>query len=136
MSTTSNTQDEGRRAAFGGALRTRIELWIAMVFMVVAFGAGITIGVLAQKDEAPVVGTGTVGAQVPGDSSVLAPPLTDEQLQAGLPSGHPTFATGPTGSAGGGGGGNGGGGGGDGNGGGGGDWNGGGSQGSSSAGNP
>ena len=124
MSTTSNTQDEGRRAAFGGALRTRIELWIAMVFMVVAFGAGITIGVLAQKDEAPVVGTGTVGAQVPGDSSVLAPPLTDEQLQAGLPSGHPTLGpTGPTGTAGGGGG-NGGGG------------NGGGSQGSSSGGNP
>lgn len=109
MSTTSNTQDEGRRAAFGGALRTRIELWIAMVFMVVAFGAGITIGVLAQPDETPVIGTGSVGTQVPGDSSILAPPLTDEQLQQGLPSGHPTLATGASGTTGGGNGGGGGG---------------------------
>jgi hypothetical protein len=124
--TTKEARSDADRSGVGSALRTRIELWIAMVFMVVAVGAGIAIGVLAQG-RAPVVGIAPAGTtQVPGDSSMLAPPLTDEQLQQGLPSGHPTVGpTGSTGSGGNGGGGGGNGGGGNG-----------GSQGGSSGGNP
>jgi len=91
------------RSGAGAALRTRVELWIAILFMVVAFGAGLTVGVLAQPKEAPVVGIGTGGIQAPGSSlGGVAPPLSDEQLQQGLPSGHPSL-TGPTGATGGGG---------------------------------
>ncbi len=76
-------------ASATGALRTRIELWIAVVFMVLAFAAGLAVGVLAEPNATtPVVGVGQTTTGVPGSSN-LAPPLTDEQLQQGLPPGHP-----------------------------------------------
>jgi len=83
----SATTNERRTAHVIEALRTGIQLWLAIVFMALAFGSGLTIGVLADHSDSPAVG-GAQTNQIPSDFSV-APPLTDQQLQQGLPSGHP-----------------------------------------------
>jgi hypothetical protein len=84
-------RSSGVHAGTRSALRVPIELWIALVFMVVAFSAGLTIGVLARStDTAPVVGVGQTSTGIPGQS-VVAPPLSQDQLQQGLPSGHPSI---------------------------------------------
>ena len=101
-SITKDGRTGNTRAGATAALRTRVELWIVLVFMVLAFGAGLTIGVLAQPEQATTVGVGTGTTQAPGSFGGVAPPLTDEQLQQGIPSGHPSVgdsgATGSTGS--------------------------------------
>jgi len=89
-----------RPSGAGAALRTRVELWIAIMFMVVAFGAGLTVGVLAQPKEQPIVGVTTGGITQPGTGGIVAPPLSDDQLNQGLPAGHPSL-TGATGAVGG-----------------------------------
>lgn len=91
---TQETTTGGLRAV----LRARIQLWLVVVFMALSFGAGVLVTALYQAEPAtqPVV-----GVQQPG-SFPIAPPLTDEQLQQGLPPGHPDIgggATGPTGAA-------------------------------------
>jgi hypothetical protein len=76
-------------------LRARIELWLVVLFMALAFGAGVVVAALYQEEPAtqPVV-----GVQQPG-SLPIAPPLSDEQIQQGLPPGHPDIGvTGPTGA--------------------------------------
>jgi hypothetical protein len=84
----ATTNDRGAtRDGLGTALRTQIQLWLAIVFMALAFGAGLTIGVIAQHSESPAVGVSQTN-QVPSNFGV-APPLTDQQIQQGLPSGHP-----------------------------------------------
>jgi hypothetical protein len=72
------------------ALRTRIELWLVVLLMVLAFGAGLTVGVIGQQEPRPSVGATTIG-QGSGPLPV-APPLTDEQIQQGLPPGHPDLS--------------------------------------------
>lgn len=99
---TDRTPDEGRGSAFGEMLRVRVELWLVVVFMALAFGAGIVVTALYDEPAEPVVGVSDTGGQI-------APPLTDQQIAGGLPSGHPdlgaatgaTGATGVTGSGGG-----------------------------------
>lgn len=96
------TDDETRTEETGGlraVLRARIELWLVVLFMTLAFGAGVLVTALYQEDPATQP---LVGIQQPG-SFPVAPPLTEEQLQQGLPPGHPDIdggATGPTGSGG------------------------------------
>jgi hypothetical protein len=92
----SMTKDEQEigRAGLGTTLRTRVQLWIAVVFMAFAFGAGLTIGVIAHTT-APAIVDVAPASQAPAIGG--APPLSDQQLQQGLPSGHPALAT-PSGS--------------------------------------
>lgn len=97
MEDTDTTKDERPEGGFGSVLRVRIELWLVVVFMALAFGAGIVVTALYDEPAASsVVGIqGTTG-------SFVAPPLTDQQIAGGLPSGHPGLsgATGATGAAG------------------------------------
>lgn len=94
--TGTTTSDDGRRgSALGEMLRLRVELWLVVVFMALAFGAGIVVTAMYEEPADPVVGiTDTTGQ--------LAPPLTDDQIAGGLPSGHPDLgaATGATGASG------------------------------------
>jgi hypothetical protein len=87
MASIATDEREGARGGIGLALRTKIELWLAVVFMALAFGAGITIGVIAQHTDTPTMGVTQVN-QAPGNFGV-APPLTETQIQQGLPTGHP-----------------------------------------------
>ena len=75
-------------------LRFRVQLWVAVVFMAFAFGAGLTIGVISQPATAPALDV-PAASQAPVGG--FAPPLTDQQIQQGLPSGHPDLAS-PSGS--------------------------------------
>jgi len=89
--------EEAPSGGFRAVLRARIELWLVVLFMALAFGAGVLVTALYQEEPAtqPIV-----GVQQPG-SFPIAPPLSDEQLQQGLPPGHPDIdATGPTGAGG------------------------------------
>jgi len=75
--------------------RTKVDLWLVVIFMALAFGAGIAVMVMYQEPQ-PVV-----GIQQPAGQFPQAPPLTDAEIQAGLPSGHPDLgATGATGATG------------------------------------
>jgi hypothetical protein len=85
----------GRREA--GVLeiaRTKVELWLVVIFMALAFGAGIAVMVMYEEPQ-PVA-----GVQQPVGQFPQAPPLTDEQIQGGLPTGHPDLSggTGATGA--------------------------------------
>jgi hypothetical protein len=85
------------RGGLGAVLRLRIELWVVVVFMALAFGAGVLVTALYDQPQEPVVGFQQPAGQLPA-----APPLTDQQIQGGLPSGHPDVgdATGPSGPTG------------------------------------
>lgn len=74
-------------------LRVRVELWIAVVCMALAFGAGLAVSLVGQPAPAPAVATSDIGAAFP-----FAPPLTDQQVQQGLPPGHPDLGSGGSGS--------------------------------------
>lgn len=88
--------ETGSRGGLGAVLRLQIELWLVVLFMALAFGAGILITALYEEPTSPVVGIQDPTGQV------VAPPLTDDQIQGGLPSGHPDLggATGATGETG------------------------------------
>jgi hypothetical protein len=104
--TTSGSGRSTRDGGLGSVLRVHIELWLVVVFMALAFGAGIVVTALYQQPEQQSI----VG--VPTGQVTLAPPLTDSQIQQGLPSGHPdingTTGGGSEGNSGNGGNGNGG----------------------------
>ena len=82
--------EKTRSGGVGVALRTRIELWLAVVFMAIAFAAGFTIRAMSDPPppQAPVADLAP--APLP---PIFAPPLSDEQLQQGLPSDHPELPT-------------------------------------------
>lgn len=85
----SATASRGRSgsAGLGEVLRIRVELWLAVVFMALSFGAGMAVRLTSEPPAAAPVAT-TIGA----DASQVAPPLTDAQIAAGLPAGHPDLA--------------------------------------------
>jgi len=58
---TNTTPDEGRGSAFGEMLRVRVELWLVVVFMALAFGAGIVVTALYDEPAQPVVGISNTG---------------------------------------------------------------------------
>lgn len=92
----STPNDERRGGGLVEILRVNVELWLVIVFMALAFGAGIVVTALYEEPQAePVVG-------LQGTTGQIAPPLTDDQIAGGLPSGHPDLAggTGATGSTG------------------------------------
>ena len=72
----------------GAVLRARVDLWLVVALMAMAFGAGVIVKTLAEPPAAPAISTqnGSVGT--------LAPPLTDQQIQNGLPAGHPDLTGG------------------------------------------
>jgi hypothetical protein len=86
----SATASRGRSgsAGLGEVLRIRVELWLAVLFMALAFGAGMAVRVTTEPPAAAPVST-TIGA----GASEVAPPLTDAQIAAGLPAGHPDLAS-------------------------------------------
>ena len=89
------TSDEPRGGGgLGTVLRVRVELWLVVVMMAMAFGAGILVTALYEEPQQPVVGVQQPGGQF------LAPPLTEDQIGQGLPSGHPDI-NGETGAKGG-----------------------------------
>ena len=90
------TSDEPRHGGLGTVLRVRVELWIVVVMMALAFGAGIVVTSLYQEPQDQAV----IGTQLQNGGSVIAPPLTDDQISQGLPSGHPDIS-GETGAKGG-----------------------------------
>ena len=97
--TTSNGEEQESRGGIGAVLRLRVELWVVVVFMALAFGAGIVVTAMYEDSPEPVVGI-QQGGQIP-----IAPPLTDQDISGGLPSGHPdiggtTGASGITGATG------------------------------------
>ena len=92
--TTSNEEQRGSRGGLLEVLRIRVELWVVIVFMALAFGAGIVVTAMYDESPEPVVGFQQPAGQVP-----IAPPLTDQDIQGGLPSGHPDIG-GETGSQG------------------------------------
>ena len=73
-------------------LRTKVQLWIVVVFMAIAFVTGMVMPLGGQPVPRPVdvpaADTGRVGPPP------VAGPLTDEQLRAGLPANHPATAAG------------------------------------------
>lgn len=75
-----------RSTGLRAALRVRIELWLAVVFMTLAFTAGIVVRGMTETPSQPAVGV------MPAEQIQMptAPPLTEEQIQQGLPPGHPT----------------------------------------------
>lgn len=86
MATEATPKTASRKSGgLGEILRVRVELWLVVLFMAMAFGAGILVKAISEPPAQPVVGT-----QVPG--TVIAPPLTDDQISAGLPSGHPDLS--------------------------------------------
>lgn len=96
MSSVTTSNDERSGGGFGSVLRVRVELWLVVVFMALAFGAGVIVTALYEEPAAePIVGFQNPAGQVPA-----APPLTDEQIQQGLPSGHPDLSGGATGATG------------------------------------
>jgi hypothetical protein len=82
-----------RSAGLSDVLHVRVELWLAVLFMALAFGAGMAVRVTTEP-AAPAAAT--IGTGVPGVSEV-APPLTDAQIAAGLPAGHPGLSGGGNG---------------------------------------
>lgn len=101
MASTGTPSGERRGSGLVEILRVNVELWLVVVFMALAFGAGIVVTALYEEPQAePVVGVQSTTGQI-------APPLTDDQIAGGLPSGHPdlggtagvTGATGATGAA-------------------------------------
>lgn len=85
---TATTHDRPETGGFRAVLRARIELWLVVLFMALSFGAGVLVTAL-YEEPAPAP---TASVQAPGFP--IAPPLTDEQIQQGLPSGHPDISGG------------------------------------------
>lgn len=97
MTDVERMHEEGTQPARGGGFveiaRTKVELWLVVIFMALAFGGGIAVMVMYEEPQ-PVV-----GVQQPVGQFPQAPPLTDEEIQGGLPTGHPDLdgGTGATG---------------------------------------
>ena len=73
---------------FFALLRTSVQLWIVVLFMGVAFMAGVVVEGLGtpptQRFDAPPAADAGPPAPPP-----IAGPLTDEQVNSGLPTDHP-----------------------------------------------
>ena len=90
----AGAEPDGREGGLVEIARTKVELWLVVIFMALAFGAGIAVMVMYEEPQ-PVV-----GVQQPVGQFPQAPPLTDEQIDSGLPTGHPDLdgGTGATGA--------------------------------------
>ncbi len=95
------TEGTTARPGIGPVMRIKVELWMALLFATLAFGAGVVVRSLAEPPAAPAPAVAPAG---PAFGFPAAPPLTEEQLQQGLPPGHPDVGgvggSAPEGSAG------------------------------------
>lgn len=87
MGSVATPQDEDRGTGLGALLRLHVELWLVVVMMALAFGAGIVVTALYEEPQDQAV----VSTQLPSGQFV-APPLSDDQISQGLPSGHPDIS--------------------------------------------
>ncbi|GBC86102.1 hypothetical protein HRbin12_00084 [bacterium HR12] len=94
---TATTRNRPEAGGLRTLLRTRIELWLVVLFMALSFGAGVLVTALYEEPAPP-----PTTFQAP--AFPIAPPLTEEQIEQGLPSGHPDIsgggAAGPAGPGG------------------------------------
>jgi uncharacterized membrane protein YgcG len=102
MGTVAAKKERGT-SPFLALMRTSVSLWIVVVMMAMSFGAGVIVKAIAEPADAPIATT-TLPTN-PGQ--IVAPPLTDEQIAGGMPSGHPDLSEDGSGGGGNGGGGNG-----------------------------
>lgn len=70
----------------------KIEVWLAGVLMILAFAVGFLLHGVTSEPAAPAVQQPISG--VPAGAIVPAGPLTDSQLQGGMPANHPEVAPG------------------------------------------
>lgn len=91
---------EREATPFGALLRVPVSLWLVVVLMAMSFGAGVIVKTISE----PATST-TTTTQLPTDFGTVAPPLTDDQIEGGLPEGHPETTDGGGGQNQGGGGG-------------------------------
>lgn len=87
----------GAERPFVRMIRARVELWMVVLIMAMSFGAGVIVRTIAEPPAAPAA----LPLTAPGQFQV-APPLTEEQITAGLPEGHPDTSGGGQTDAGGG----------------------------------
>lgn len=95
MGTVTMKQSQARQSPASQLLRVPVQLWLAVVLMAMSFGAGVIVKAMAEPPATPAIGTQQPVQQI------LAPPLTDQQIQGDLPSGHPDLSGGGSGSGGG-----------------------------------
>lgn len=93
--TTDEQRPTERRERLAAVLRVEVQLWLAVLFMAMAFGAGVIVHAMAAPQPSSPAIVGSVdGAGVSGGPEIFAPPLSDEQVNAGLPAGHPDIGGG------------------------------------------
>lgn len=77
--------------------KTKVQLWVAVALMAVGFAGGFLARGIGSQPSAPTTGSGQTstlpGGGAPGGAGELAPPLTEDQLNQGLPPGHPVVGT-------------------------------------------
>lgn len=78
---------EERRAGLFGTLQVPVQLWLALAFMALAFAGGFLVRGMVSATAEQVVGPAPA-VQAPGEI-VPAPPLSEEDIQGGLPPDHP-----------------------------------------------
>jgi hypothetical protein len=79
-----------RSGGVGMLMRVPVQLWLVVALMAMSFGAGVLVRTMAEPPSSPVIPQSQIGGQV------VAPPLSDQQIEQGLPSGHPTLSDGAT----------------------------------------
>jgi hypothetical protein len=72
----------------------KIEVWLAGVLMILAFAVGFLLHGVTSEPAAPAVQQPISG--LPPAGIVPAAPLTESQLQGGMPANHPAVAPGQT----------------------------------------
>lgn len=85
---TATVKQHREPTGLGAVLKARVDLWLVVALMAMSFGAGVIVKTLAEPPAAPAVSTTQTGL------GTLAPPLTDQQIQNGLPADHPDFTNG------------------------------------------
>jgi hypothetical protein len=79
--------ESGQGASRLSALRTKVELWVAVVLMAFGFLGGVLVSGMdsGPAQQGPPSGT---QQQFPQEGFQVAPPLTEEQLSGEMPAGH------------------------------------------------
>lgn len=87
-SSTDPTPAAASRPRRGGVFVTKVQVWVALVFMTAAFAAGFAV---RGMQSSPVRGHVPVDVGDGSGSATDAPALSDAQLKGGLPEGHPAI---------------------------------------------
>lgn len=79
--------ESGQSAGKLAALRTKVELWVAVALMALGFFGGVLVSGMDSKP-GPAAPAGQ--QQLPQEGFQIAPPLSEDDLSGELPPGHPT----------------------------------------------